>query len=63
MYCTDYWLNNFYAVFIAFLCRFFYYLMHFVLFADVSPDELQGETDSCVSNVCSIVVQIDILRL
>ena len=34
--------------------------MHFVLFADVSPDKPQSETDCCGFSVYSVVVQIDV---
>ena len=55
MYCTDYWLNNFYVVFIVFIP----FYMHF---AGAPPDEPLGETDCCGFNVYGVVVQIDKLR-
>ena len=52
MHCTDYWLTNFYAIFIAFY-------MHL---ADAPPDEPLNETDCCGFNVYSVFVQIEITK-
>ena len=53
MYCTDYCLNNFYAVFTA-------YMLFYMHFADTPPNEPLGETDCCGFNVYFVVVQTEI---